>query len=108
MSKMKEQVLVSAGVLGSRDDLNFLMGLATAHSFQRASDPRGARMLQRRSGAFISEHRIGAQEIHVREEYLFGMIHRYFVMTLQERIGDTGEFLEFERLGFSEAEGDTP
>lgn len=58
-------------------------------------------MTDRRMGAFISEHKIGDTEIHVREAYGLGDRHRIYVMTGSERVRDTADFTKFARLAFA-------
>lgn len=98
---MTTEVLVSAGSIGASDDISFLRRLPQAHALQRDGDPRGKRMAERRMGAFVSEHRVGGIEIHVREEYGLGGHHRFYVMTASERVRDTADFMDFGGLNFN-------
>lgn len=98
---MTSEVFVSAGVIGASDDIGFLERLPSAHAQQRDSDRRGRQMTDRRMGAFVSEHKIGNAEIHVREEYGLGDCHRIYVMTGPERVRDTADLTEFAGLAFA-------
>ena len=98
---MTTEVLVSAGSIGASDDISFLRRLPEAHALQRDGDLRGKRMAERRMGAFVSEHRIGGIEIHVREEFGLGGCHRFYVMTASERVRDTADFMDFGGLNFN-------
>lgn len=97
---MDKDILVSAGVVGAADDISFLRHLPTAHAQQRDSDHRGKQMTETRMGAFVSQHRIGHTEIHVREEYGLGGRHRFYVMTAPERVRDMADFFAFSGLAF--------
>jgi hypothetical protein len=105
MSGGVDRVSVSIGVLGSFDTLDFLQQLPALHAIQRDSDRRGVAMRERKLGAFVSEHRFGSVEIHVREEFTYGVLHRFYVMTGRERRSDIAEFLVFAGTGFDERDG---
>lgn len=98
---MSKDVFVSAGVIGASGDIRFLTRLPGAHALQRDGDRGGKEMRERRRGAFVSEHRIGGAEIHVREEYGLGERHFFYVMTASERVRDTADFMEFDGLNFN-------
>lgn len=95
------EVFVSSGVIGASGDISFLQRLPSVHALQRHGDRRGQQMTERRMGAFVSEHRIGGTEIHVREEYGLGNRRRFYVMTAAERVRDTADFIEFDGLNFN-------
>lgn len=97
---MITEVFVSAGVIGASDDMRFLVHLPDAHALQRDGDRRGSHMRERRVGAFVSEHKAGEADIHVREEYALGGLRRFYVMTGSERVRDTADFFEFASLNF--------
>lgn len=98
---MNKEIFVSAGVIGASGDLSFLSRLPDAHALQRDGDRRGKEMKERRRGAFVSEHRIGEAQLHVREEYGLGNRHRFYVMTASERVRDAADFIEFGGLNFN-------
>ena len=97
---MITEIFVSAGVIGASDDMRFLAQLPGAHALQRNGDRRGSHMPERQVGAFVSEHKIGETDIHVREEYTLGGFHRFYVMTGSERVRDAADFFEFASLNF--------
>lgn len=98
---MHKETLVSAGVIGASGDISFLKRLPALHALQRDGDRRGKEMNERRRGAFVSEHRIGGAEIHVREEYGLGGRHRFYVMTASERLSHTADFIDLDGLNFN-------
>lgn len=97
---MDKETLVSFGVIGASNNLGYLMQLPAAHALQRDGEVRGREMKVRRRGSYVSEHKIGTAEIHVREEYRFG-VRRFYVMTASERVRDVAEFMEFSGLNFN-------
>lgn len=97
---MTNDVFVSAGVIGASGDISFLTRLPSAHLLQRDGDQRGKQMTERRMGAFVSVHRIGDTDVHIREEYGLGGRHRFYVMTGSERARDSADFIAFDGLAF--------
>ncbi|MCF1491797.1 hypothetical protein GOZ83_13660 [Agrobacterium vitis] len=97
---MNKEILVSAGVIGASGDISFLTRLPSAHVLQRDGDQRGKQMTERRMGAFVSVHRIGDTDVHVREEYGLGGRHRFYVMTGSERVRGSANFIAFDGLAF--------
>lgn len=99
---MIEKTFVSDTIIGSFDNLSFLAELRDRHKQSRDTDPRGVDVRQRQVGAYTSEHDVRGIEVHVREEYLLGAQHSFYVMTGRERRSDDAEFLELVDLSFAD------
>ncbi len=101
-STMIEQTFVSDTIVGSFDDLGILTWLRDRHRQAGDADSRGSSVRQRKASAFTSEHEVHGIEVHVREEYLMGMFHNFYIMTGRERRSDEAEFLELTNVSFAD------